>query len=116
MENRENGKQIEEFYDPVNHELFVYLNLEKFKEIMISNWIFDQDDFINRLNQTLFETTKEINHEISIQKENYIDDLENEVIVSLKGWKELQLHIIQIILNLKILLNNIKIKSFLILT
>ena len=79
LENRENGKQIEEFYDPVNHELFVYLNLEKFEKIMISNWIFDQDDFINRLNQTLFETTKEINHEISIQKESYTNDLENEV-------------------------------------
>jgi hypothetical protein len=79
LENKENGKQIEELYDPINHEIFVYLNLEKFKDILISNWIFDQDDFINRLNQTLFETTKEIDHEISIQKENYINDLENEV-------------------------------------
>ena len=79
LENKENGKQIEEFYDPINHEIFVDLHLETFKDIMISNWIFDQDDFINRLNQTLFETTNEINHEVTIQKENYKDVLENEV-------------------------------------
>ena len=46
LENKENGKQIEQFYDPVNHQIFVYLNLEKFKDLMLENWIFDQDDFI----------------------------------------------------------------------
>ena len=79
LENKENGKQIEQFYEPINHEIFVYLNLEKFKEIMIENWIFDQDDFINRLNQTLYETTKEIKDEILTKKDNYKDRMENEI-------------------------------------
>ena len=79
LENRENGKQIEKFYDPVNHEIFVYLNLEKFKDIMIENWIFDQDDFIKRLNQTLSETTKEIRKEISTKKDEYKNKIEYEI-------------------------------------
>ena len=70
LENKENGKQIEQFYEPVNQQTFVYLNLEEFKEIMLDNWIFDQDDFINRLNLTLYETTKEIRDEIYIKKES----------------------------------------------
>ena len=79
LENKENGKQIEQFYDPVNHEIFFDLNLEQFKDIMIDNWIFDQDDFINRLNQTLYETTKEIRDEVSTKKENYSNIIENEI-------------------------------------
>ena len=79
LENKENGKQIEKFYDPVNHEIFVYLNLEKFKDIMIENWIFDQDDFINKLNLTLYETSKEIKDELATKKESYSDEIENEI-------------------------------------
>ena len=79
LENKENGKQIEQFYEPVNHQIFVYLNLEKFKDLLIENWIFDQDDLINRLNQTLYDTNKEIKNEFSTLKENYTDTLENEI-------------------------------------
>ena len=79
LENKENGKQIEQFYDPVKHEEFVYLNLEKFKEILIQNWIFDQDDFINRLNLTLFNTNKEIKNELSTEKEKYLNKIEYEI-------------------------------------
>ena len=79
LENKENGKQIEIFYDPVNHDIFFYLNLEKFKEIMIENWIFDQDDFINKLNLTLYETSKEIKNEISTKREAYATQIEDEI-------------------------------------
>jgi len=79
LENKENGKQIERFYEPVNEQTFVYLNLEEFKKIILKNWIFDQDDFINRLNLTLYETTKEIKDEISVKKENYSNQIEEEI-------------------------------------
>ena len=79
LENKENGKQIEQFYDPVNHQIFVYLNLEKFKDLMLENWIFDQDDFINRLNKTLYDSNKEIENELSTQKEIFKDKLESQI-------------------------------------
>ena len=53
LENSLNGWQINEFYQPINENIFVYLNIEKFKELLSDNWIFDQDDFINRINNNI---------------------------------------------------------------
>ncbi len=53
LENSDNGKQINDFYEEINNQLFIDLNIEKFKETIINYWIFDQDDFIKKLNFTL---------------------------------------------------------------
>ncbi len=53
IENSDNGKQINDFYEEINNQLFIDLNIEKFKETIINYWIFDQDDFIKKLNFTL---------------------------------------------------------------
>ena len=69
LENSENGKQINDFYEEINNQVFVYLNLEQFKETILNNWIFDQDDFIKKLNWTLYNSNLEISKEFYSQKE-----------------------------------------------
>ena len=77
LENSENGKQINDFYDEVNNHVFIYLNLEKFKETILNNWIFDQDNFIKNLNNTLYYSNLEISKELEIIKEEFTSSLEN---------------------------------------
>ena len=79
LENSENGKQINEFYEPINNKIFISLNLEKFKELIIKNWIFDQDNFIKQLNTTLYNTNLETNKELSIKLEEYESILEAQI-------------------------------------
>ena len=79
LEIQQNWKRTEAFYEQVNHQLFVVLNLEQFNEIVFDNWIFEQDGFINKLNNTLIESIKEIRNDFLFEKENYIRVLENEI-------------------------------------
>ena len=90
LENSDNGKQINEFYDEINNQLFIQLNLEKFKEIMLNNWIFDQDDFIKKLNKSLYKSNLEIRKEFNKEKEYYTSSLEK--IISQYLTKEEILH------------------------
>ena len=60
LENSLNGLQIEEIYKPINENIFVYLNIMNFKHILSNHWIFDQDDFINRLNLSLYDSDLDI--------------------------------------------------------
>jgi preprotein translocase subunit SecA len=46
---------------------------------MLENWIFDSDDFINILNNALYETNKEIKHELNIKLLEYTTLIENEL-------------------------------------
>ena len=71
LENSENGKQINDFYEEINNQVFVYLNFDKFQETILNNWIFDQDDFIKKLNSTLYNSNLEISKQFNLQKENY---------------------------------------------
>ena len=79
LENSENGKQIKEFYEPIDNKLFFYLNLEKFKNLIIKNWIFDQDDFIKQLNLTLYNINLETSKEFMTIRENYTSFLEKQI-------------------------------------
>ena len=71
LENSLNGLQIEEYYQPINDDdsLFISLNLNKFMEILSDNWIFDQDDFINQLNISIFNSNLDIKNDFSTEKE-----------------------------------------------
>ena len=82
LENSLNGLQIEEYYKPVNEydSLFIDLNTNNFLELLSNNWIFDQDDFINRLNISIYELNMEIMNDFSIKKREYSEKLENEII------------------------------------
>ena len=71
LENSESAKQIKDFYEDINNQMFVYLNWEKFNETILKNWIFDQDDFIKKLNQTLYNSNIEIMKEFNLKKESY---------------------------------------------
>ena len=80
LENSLNGWQIDELYKPINEDIFVYLNLEKFKELLSNNWIFDQDDFINRLNLSLYNSNLEIkNSFLNGEREKYYKLLEDKI-------------------------------------
>jgi len=79
LENAENGKQITEFYEPIDNKVFFYLNLEKFKDLIINNWIFDQDDFIKQLNLTLYNINLETSKEFLTVRENYTSILEKQI-------------------------------------
>ena len=45
--------------------------MEKFKETILNNYIFDQDDFIKNLNWALYNSNLEISKQFNSQKENY---------------------------------------------
>ena len=79
LENKEFGKLIEEFYKPLDNGEFFYLKLDKFKDVLFDNWIFDSDDFINILTNALYETNKEIKKELLIKLEEYETLIENEI-------------------------------------
>ena len=82
LENSLNGYLIEEYYKPINDNdsLFIYLNLNKFIELFSDNWIFEQDDIINQLNILIINSNLEIENDFSIKKEEYLVQLENEII------------------------------------
>ena len=79
LENKELGKLIETYLEPIDKEEFISLNLNKFKDVMKENWIFEEGDFIYILNNALFETNKVIKKELSIKMENYSAIIENEI-------------------------------------
>ena len=79
LENSENGRQVEELYEQINKKVFVYLNLEKFKELLIENWIFDQDEFIRSLKELLYNSDLEVKKELNTEKEKYVYSLEKEI-------------------------------------
>ena len=79
LENIISGKEIEELYEQITKKVFVYLNLEKFKDLLLENWIFDQDDFINKLNTTLYNSNLEISQEFSSLKKDFTNQLENQI-------------------------------------
>ena len=81
LENSLNGLQIEEYYKPVNEHdsLFIDLNVNNFIELLSNNWIFDQNDFINKLNLSIYNMNLEIKNDFSIKKEEYSKKLENEI-------------------------------------
>jgi len=79
LENSESGRQIEELYEQIEKKVFVHLNLEKFKELLIDNWIFDQDEFIRSLKELLYNSDLEVKKELNTEKEKYIKLLENEI-------------------------------------
>ena len=80
LENSINGLQIEEIYEPINENIFVYLNLRNFKKILSDHWIFDQDDFIKRLNMEIYNSNLDISQSI-LEKQNsdYYIRLEKEI-------------------------------------
>lgn len=79
LENKELGKTIEAYYEPLDKGEFIYLNLNKFKDIMLENWIFNSEDFVNILNNALYETNKEINNDLSMKLENFTGIIDNEI-------------------------------------
>ena len=46
---------------------------------MIDNWIFDQDEFINTLNITLYNSNIAIRKEFETLKEDFSNKLENQI-------------------------------------
>ena len=79
LQNSISGKQVEELYEEINKKVFVYLNLEKFKELLIENWIFDQDEFISKLSTTLYNNNLEISQEFLTLKEEFSQKLESQI-------------------------------------
>ena len=73
------GKQINRFYEEIYDIVFIDLNQEVLKQIISDNWIFDQDDIINQLNLTLFNTNKDIYKDFLVVKENVTASLEKEI-------------------------------------
>ena len=79
LENKEFGKLLEEIYEPLDQGTFFYLNFDKFKDMMIENWIFDGNDFSNIINDALYDSNKEIQNELNIKYEEYTNKIENEI-------------------------------------
>ena len=82
LENSINDLHIQEYFAPIDEKdsMFIYLNTNKFLELLSDNRIFDQDDFINQLNNTIYDSNLEIENDFLIQKKDYSEILENEII------------------------------------
>jgi len=79
LENKEFGKLIQKYYEPIDKEELIYLHLNKFKDIMKENWVFDEGDFIYILNKALFESNRIFKNELSLTLDNYSALIENEI-------------------------------------
>ena len=79
LENKVFRNTIEQYYEPYNNGKFLNLNLNKFRNVMIENWVFDSYDFTNLLINALYETNKEIANELFAKKEQYSTLIENEI-------------------------------------
>ena len=79
LENNELAKTINKYYDSFDKGNYLNLNLNKFKDVMLENWVFDGYDFTNILNNALYETNNEIINELFIKKEEYSTSIENEI-------------------------------------
>ena len=79
LENSLNGWQIEEYYKPINKNLFIYLKTEEFNNLLINNMIFDQDDLINDLNIGFNKLDLEIKKDFLIVKEDYREYLDYQI-------------------------------------
>ena len=79
LENSLNGWQIENYYEAINENIFIDLHLEQFKNILSNNWIFDKEDFINKLNISLYNINLKIINDYNSQKEDYENNLEREI-------------------------------------
>ena len=79
LENSLNGLQIKEFYQPINNNIFIYLDLENFKKLLTDKWIFDEYNFIRELNDSKYDLDLEIENELEIKKKQYKNDLESEI-------------------------------------
>ena len=79
LENSDSGRQITELYEQIDKKVFVHLNLERFKELLYDNWIFDQDEFIRSLKELLYNSDLEVKKELNTEKEKYIKLLEKEI-------------------------------------
>ena len=79
LENSLNGWQIEEYYKPINNNLFIYLKPEEFKNLLLDNMIFDQDDLINQLNIHFKKSDLEIKNDFLAVKENYKEMLKSKI-------------------------------------
>ena len=79
LENQHSKIQVDELYDQINRQIFIILNLEEFNDILTQNWIFDQDEFINELNNVLYNSNLEIDKEFLNQKSGYYEKLEKYI-------------------------------------
>ena len=75
LENKEFGKLIEDYYNMFD----IYLDLSKFKEVMLENWVFEGDDFVNMINKALYSTNLEIKKELFVKLEEYSETIEDEI-------------------------------------
>ena len=80
LENSINAKLIEDYYNIIyNDDNFDILNKDKFKEIIIDNFEFDKNDFINKL-ELLVNNLNLENHKNFLKlKEDIIKMFEDEV-------------------------------------
>ena len=79
LENSLNGWQIEEYYKPINENLFIFLNEEEFNKLLINNMIFDQDDLINELNIGFNKLDLDTKKDFLIIKEDYREKLDYKI-------------------------------------
>ena len=79
LENSINGWQIEEVYQNIDDNKTVHLSLEKFKEILTNNLIFNEYGFINDIKMLLYYTNLEIKKAYQIKIDNYTKKLEEQI-------------------------------------
>ena len=78
LENSNNAKQIEDFYNIIYNNNYEVLDQEKFKEIINENFEFDKNEFINQLNILLYNLNLENEKEFFDLKNEYFELFEDD--------------------------------------
>ena len=79
LENIESAKEINKLYEVTNEDIFVDLNTNYFKSLLLENIKFDQKQFIINLNTSIYNSNKEILNLFSVEKKNIENNLEREI-------------------------------------
>ena len=76
LENSNNGKQIEDLYGVVNDGNFIFLNPKEFKDLIFNNWVFEQDEFNQKILKSLNELNELAENNFKILKSEFKSKLE----------------------------------------
>ena len=79
LENREFGKLLDKIYEQLDEGKLFNLNFDKFKNMMLDNWIFDSNEFVNIINDAIYGTNKQIFNELKIKFEEYSEIIEQAI-------------------------------------
>ena len=109
----QNEKQIKEIYQPINKDTFIDLQSDIFKDLIKSLLQIDKNELIKNIKNNIIKSNEFIAEKFEIEKEKYLDILENVIFKQFYTKEDLEKKIDDIYINgLKDLDSNSKNKVY----